>query len=141
MEERERSDRDALLTGQVVVDALLPRSKTDHRPLHITARNDTSRLGPAWIPIAVKGYFKARGGYSIPGSNPAPDIYAFTGWIPEHLDLNSGFRREKEWKRLYEAWQKGRVILTLGSGLNASSGLVPLHAYGVTSRSAGRDDC
>lgn len=81
----------------------------------------------------MKGYFKARGGYSIPGSNPAPDIYAFTGWIPEHLDLNSGFRREKEWKRLYEAWQKGSVILTLGSGVHVTPGLVPLHAYGVTS--------
>ncbi|EKD04298.1 hypothetical protein A1Q2_01329 [Trichosporon asahii var. asahii CBS 8904] len=102
-----------------------------NRPLHITARNNTSPLGPAWIPIAVKGYFKARGGYSIPGSNPAPDIYAFTGWIPEHLDLNSGFRREKEWKRLYDAWQKGQVILTLGSGVNVSEGMVPLHAYDI----------
>lgn len=120
-----------------MVDALLPRSKTDQRPLHITARNETSTLGPAWIPIAVKGYFKARGGYSIPGSNPAPDIYAFTGWIPEHLDLNSGFRREKEWKRLYDSWQKGQVILTLGSGVNVSSGMVPLHAYGVTSKALG----
>lgn len=115
----------------MVIDALLPRS-TNGKPLHITAQRDGDELGPAWIPIAVKGYFKALGGYSIPGSDPAPDVYAFTGWIPERLSLNSGFQREKEWNRLHEAWGKGWVIVTLGSGSQVAPGLVPLHAYGVT---------
>ncbi len=124
-----------LLNGawrSVVVDALLPRSTTSHRPLHITARQGDDHLGPAWIPIAVKGYFKALGGYSVPGSDPAPDVYAFTGWIPERLTLASGFQREKEWRRLHAAWGRGSVIVTLGSGRDAAPGLVPLHAYGVT---------
>ncbi|BEI82526.1 hypothetical protein CcaverHIS002_0303940 [Cutaneotrichosporon cavernicola] len=124
-----------LLNGawrSVVVDALLPRSTTTHRPLHITARQGEDHLGPAWIPVAVKGYFKALGGYSIPGSDPAPDVYAFTGWIPERLILSSGFQREKEWNRLYKAWRRGSVIVTLGSGHDAPPGMVPLHAYGVT---------
>jgi calpain-7 len=118
----------------VVIDALLPRSPTG-APLHITTlqgRADGS-LAPAWLPLAVKGYFKALGGYSIPGSNPAPDVYAFTGWIPERLDLNSGFQREKEWGRVREAWARGSVIVTLGSGAAGEErGLVRLHAYGVT---------
>lgn len=136
-----------LLNGawrSVVVDALLPRSTTSARPLHITARavggernggggrGSDEHPGPAWIPIAVKGYFKALGGYSVPGSDPAPDVYAFTGWIPERLTLASGFQREKEWKRLHAAWGRGSVIVTLGSGREAEPGLVPLHAYGVT---------
>ncbi|GMK56635.1 hypothetical protein CspeluHIS016_0304750 [Cutaneotrichosporon spelunceum] len=124
-----------LLNGawrSVVVDALLPRSTTTHQPLHITARMDDDPLGPAWIPVAVKGYFKALGGYSIPGSDPAPDVYAFTGWIPERLMLSSGFQREKEWNRLHKAWARGSVIVTLGSGHDAPPGMVSLHAYGVT---------
>lgn len=79
----------------MVIDALLPASASG-APLHITTVQGRATLAPAWLPLAVKGYFKALGGYSIPGSNPAPDIYAFTGWIPERLDLNSGFQREKE---------------------------------------------
>lgn len=101
--------------------------------MHITAKGSSSdSIGPAWLPIAVKGYFKAFGGYSIPGSDPAPDVYAFTGWIPERLDLNSGFQREKVWNRLRDAFREGNVIVTLGSGSKVGPGLVPLHAYGVT---------
>lgn len=118
----------------MVLDSLLPRSRTTHKPLHITSRrigSEENASGPAWIPVAVKGYFKSQGGYSIPGSDPAPDVYAFTGWIPERLDLESGFQREKEWSRLILAWNKGSVIVTLGSGREVTPGLVPLHAYGV----------
>ncbi|TXT11061.1 hypothetical protein VHUM_01812 [Vanrija humicola] len=113
-------------------------AKKDQKPLYITAQPANSSPadtpaspGPAWIPLAVKGYFKTLGGYSIPGSDPAPDVYAFTGWIPERLNLNTGFQREKEWTRLVAAWKKGSVIVTLGSGKDSSTGLVPLHAYGV----------
>lgn len=117
-----------------MIDALLPRAKPTRAPLHITAKgqNSSNSSGPAWLPIAVKGYFKALGGYSIPGSDPAPDVYAFTGWIPERLDLNSGFQREKVWRRLHKAFRDGNVIITLGSGKEVGPELVPLHAYGVT---------
>lgn len=132
----------------VVVDALLPQSASTGAPLHITTtthrhHNTTptattptattfAQTTPAWLPLAVKGYFKALGGYSIPGSNPAPDVYAFTGWIPERLDLTTGFQREKEWARVHAAWLKGSVIVTLGTGRDAEArGLVKHHAYGV----------
>lgn len=65
------------------------------------------------------------------GSDPAPDIYAITGWIPERLSLKEGFQREKEWNRIYTAWKKGHVLVTLGTGKVVGAGLVALHAYGV----------
>ena len=79
----------------------------------------------------MKAYLKVLGGYSLRGSNPAPDIYAFTGWIPERVSLMEGFQREQEWKRVLSAWGKGEVMITLGTGKKAARGLVDLHAYGV----------
>jgi calpain-7 len=106
-----------------------------HAPLHATFRAPTSSAsesvtGPPWLALAIKGYLKALGGYDIHGSNPAPDIYAFTGWIPGRLSLREGFQREKEWRRLHEGWERGHVLITLGTG-EIANGLVPLHAYGV----------
>ncbi|WRT65480.1 uncharacterized protein IL334_002423 [Kwoniella shivajii] len=131
-----------LLNGawrSVVFDALLPHS-SDDKPLYTTchpakssASSSLSLIGAPWVPLALKGYFKVFGGYSLKGSNPAPDIYAYTGWIPERLSLKEGFQREKEWKRIYQSWKKGQVMISLGTGEHTSAGLVRLHAYGVTS--------
>ncbi|KAI9632395.1 calpain-like protease palB/RIM13 [Dioszegia hungarica] len=131
-----------LLNGEwrgVIIDSLLPRSATSHLPLHATSQRlstahetgGTPSIGPPWIPLALKAYFLAHGGYSLRGSNPAPDIYAFTGWIPERISLREGFQREKEWKRVYSAWTRGEVLVTLGTGKEAERGLIPLHAYAV----------
>lgn len=65
------------------------------------------------------------------GSNPAPDIYAYTGWVPERVSLKEGFQREKDWKRIYERWQRGEVMVSLGTGEKVADSLVKLHAYGV----------
>ena len=65
------------------------------------------------------------------GSNPSTDIYELAGWIPESLNLSDRFRREKEWNRLYASWQRGHVLVTLGTGEKVGVGLVPLHAYAV----------
>ncbi|KAK1920912.1 calpain-like protease palB/RIM13 [Papiliotrema laurentii] len=133
-----------LLNGawrSLVIDSLLPRSKLNKQPLHATSHpesvpSDNASIGPPWIPLILKGYFKAFGGYSLRGSNPAPDIYTLTGWIPERISLRDGFQREKEWKRIRDSWKRGEVIVTLGTGSTNSSvgsagGLVPFHAYAV----------
>ncbi|WVQ94450.1 hypothetical protein IAU59_001529 [Kwoniella sp. CBS 9459] len=132
-----------LLNGawrSVIIDALLPHSTVDDTPLYTTCRPSPSSnsthtaavsCGAPWAPLALKGYFKVFGGYSLRGSNPAPDIYAFTGWVPERLSLREGFQREKEWKRVFHAWRKGQVMVSLGTGERVREGLVKLHAYGV----------
>lgn len=128
---------------QVVIDALLPRDKGTQRPLHsvsyplrsgegiASGMSTVKEAGPAWIPLVLKAFFLAHGGYSLPGSNPGPDIYALTGWIPERISLLGGFQREKEWIKLQRAWTKGQVLVTLGTGKEPGQGLIPLHAYAV----------
>lgn len=124
---------------QVVIDALLPKSKSTSLPLHATtlpiqpSRASETSIGPPWIPLAIKAYFKALGGYTIRGSDPGPDIHAFTGWIPERLSLREGFQREKEWKRVQASWARGEVLVTLGTGKTVRGDLVAYHAYGVIS--------
>ncbi|WWC60071.1 uncharacterized protein I303_102634 [Kwoniella dejecticola CBS 10117] len=127
-----------LLNGawrKVVFDALLPHTPNKN-PLYTTCHPlypsvPASSSGVPWVPLALKGYFKVFGGYSLKGSNPAPDIYAYTGWIPERLSFRDGFQREKEWSRIYTRWKNGEVMLSLGTGDQVSEGLVRLHAYGV----------
>ncbi|WVQ83588.1 hypothetical protein IAT38_005729 [Cryptococcus sp. DSM 104549] len=127
-----------LLNGawrSVIFDTLLPHSRMDNSPLYTTCHpaspSSSTAVGAPWAPLALKGYYKVHGGYSFRGSNPAPDIYSFTGWIPERLGLREGFQREKEWGRLREAWGKGDVMVSLGTGEVVGQGLVKLHAYGV----------
>lgn len=126
----------------VIIDALLPRSKITHQPLHAIAiplpststsssSSSNTQIGPPWVPLATKAYFKALGGYTIRGSDPGPDIHAFTGWIPERMNLKDGFQREKEWKRTHRAWNKGQVLVTLGTGKEVNGDLVAFHAYAV----------
>jgi calpain-7 len=129
------------LNIQVVIDSLLPYHPSTNLPLHATSsplepistsspprRND---VGPLWIPLVTKGYFKALGGSTLRGSDPAPDIYALSGWIPERISLKEGFKREKEWERIWHAWNGGKVLVTLGTGKIIGERLVALHAYGV----------
>ncbi|KIR26024.1 calpain-like protease palB/RIM13 [Cryptococcus deuterogattii LA55] len=127
-----------LLNGawrSVVLDSLLPFSKKDGTPLfttcHPTPHILPTSVGSPWAPLALKGYFKVHGGYSLRGSNPSSDIYEFMEWIPERIRLKEGFQREKEWKKMKEAWHQGNVMVSLGTGSKVSEGLVKLHAYGV----------
>jgi calpain-7 len=129
-------DSHILTPIQVLIDALLPRT-ADNQPLHATAylpspsSPSSHQLNFPWIPLSLKAYFKVLGGYDIRGSDPSPDIYAFTGWIPERISLRDGsFQREKVWRRVLSAWEEGKVMITLGTG-EVVEGLVPFHAYGV----------
>ena len=117
---------------------MLPHSSVDDSPLYpvpveLSAAPTSGRRDHPlpWLPLVSKAYFKVHGGYSMRGSNPAPDIYEMTGWIPERLDLNDAFQREKEWERLYEGWKTGIVLVTLGTGDRPGNGLISLHAYAV----------
>lgn len=112
--------------------------------------------------------------YAPPGSVPAEDLHLLTGWLPEvvHLQgreqdssstsadsqsasatqgsqakqasLSSLIQREKTFRRVYEAWVKGRVLICAGTGSGSSGGgsegatatgiekgLVPSHSYAV----------
>ncbi|KAI5448742.1 calpain 7, partial [Naganishia albida] len=48
-----------------------------------------------------------------------------------------GFRRERTWARITEGWERGTVLVTLGTGAGVGRNsvrdarLVPLHAYAV----------
>ena len=125
---------------QAVVDSLLPHRAADLHPLYPVPYNLSQSSSSnaavrkselAWVPLALKAYFKAHGGYAIRGSSPSADIYAMSGWIPERFDLRTDFKRETQWRRLREVWDVGHVIATLGTGRVVSDGLIPLHAYAI----------
>ncbi|WWC87652.1 uncharacterized protein L201_002542 [Kwoniella dendrophila CBS 6074] len=129
-----------LLNGvwrKVTFDALLPHSSELHplyttcQPANVFSDAPATSVGAPAVPLLLKGYFKVFGGYSLKGSNPAPDQYAITGWIPERVSLKEGFQREKEWKRLFQHWKEGNIMISLGTGERVSEGLARLHAYGV----------
>lgn len=87
-----------------------------------------------FIPLAEKAYMTLFPlGYDFPGSTPSIDLFTLTSWIPERIQLDSpNFRREQTWRRLVEAANRKTCLIALGTGANASNGLAPLHAYGVS---------
>lgn len=92
-------------------------------------------IANGWIPLVEKAYMTLHSGYNFPGSIPSLDLYALTSWIPERLQFNSpDFRRERTWKRLIDGLERGTCLIALGTGRNVrgTTGLVPLHAYGVS---------
>ncbi|KAI5450824.1 cysteine protease, partial [Naganishia albida] len=102
----------------LVIDSRLPASSTTTQSLHATitplcpSTNTTSLL---WLPLLEKAYMTLMGSYAFPGSTPATDIHALTGWIPERIVLSgAGFRRERTWARITEGWERGTVLVTLG---------------------------
>jgi calpain-7 len=92
-------------------------------------------IANAWVPLVEKAYMRLHSGYDFPGSIPSLDLYTLTSWIPERLQFNSpGFRRERTWKRLIDGQERGTCLIALGTGRNVrgTTGLAPLHAYGVS---------
>ncbi|KAJ5156997.1 uncharacterized protein N7482_008097 [Penicillium canariense] len=118
---------------KVVIDDRLPSSNTE-RSLHVIDRNNLNFLWPA---LVEKAYLKVRGGYDFPGSNSGTDLWVLTGWIPEQVFLhNEDATSEEIWKRLYQAFSYGDVVLTIGTGKltereQQGLGLVSEHDYAI----------
>ncbi|KAF8455046.1 hypothetical protein BDZ91DRAFT_773467 [Kalaharituber pfeilii] len=118
---------------KVVIDDYLPVSNTG-RALHVVCRANLTLMWPA---LVEKAYLKIMGGYDFPGSNSGTDLLALTGWIPEHVFLQSDdVVPAALWKRIHKAWGFGDVLITLGTGVMASYeedelGLASEHDYAV----------
>lgn len=116
---------------RVVVDDFLPMSAQG--PIFTVSQSWPELIWPA---ILEKAYLKVMGGYDFPGSNSAMDLYAFTGWIPEHVFPHSeDFNIDRVWKRVYRAFKFEDVLVTLGTGKLTPKatdiGLVANHNYSV----------
>ncbi|RAR07644.1 cysteine proteinase [Stemphylium lycopersici] len=118
---------------KVVIDDRLPVSNT-HRLLHVTDRRNPALLWPA---LLEKAYLKVRGGYDFPGSNSCGDLWAMTGWIPEQAFLQEADTvPDQLWKRIYNAFMYGDVLVTAGTGKMSTRqerelGLEGQHSYVV----------
>ncbi|CAM9120690.1 unnamed protein product [Phaeothamnion confervicola] len=141
---------------KVVVDDFLPAGPHDR--LLCSASADPTEL---WVSIIEKAYLKVNGGYDFPGSNSGIDLFALTGWLPEHIlfeehrDADSSgsgtaTRRgrrdlrpldnyqpaERVWQRLRSAHEFGDCLITVATDAMPEDeaerlGLVPSHAYAV----------
>ncbi|CAN9091734.1 unnamed protein product [Alternaria alternata] len=118
---------------KVVIDDRLPVSST-HRLLHVIDRRNPALLWPA---LLEKAYLKVRGGYDFPGSSSCSDLWAMTGWIPEQVFLQEADTvPEQLWKRIYNAFMYGDVLVTAGTGKMSTRqerelGLEGQHSYVV----------
>jgi calpain-7 len=118
---------------KVEIDDLLPVS-SGSRVLHVL---DRSNPGCLWPALLEKAYLKVRGGYDFPGSNSSTDIAVFTGWIPEQIFLHDeDVMPEELWTRIYNGFNSGRVLLTIGTGQlprreQKCLGLAAEHDYAV----------
>ncbi|KAJ4984518.1 PALB protein [Stagonosporopsis vannaccii] len=118
---------------KVVIDDRLPVSST-HRLLHVMDRRNPALLWPA---LLEKAYLKVRGGYDFPGSNSCSDLWTFTGWVPEQVFLQeTDTIPDKLWKRIYNAFLYGDVLVTAGTGRMSTRqerelGLEGQHSYVV----------
>ncbi|KAH7055137.1 hypothetical protein BKA57DRAFT_245153 [Linnemannia elongata] len=120
------------IARRVVVDDYLPVSKSG--TLMCTFSTNKNEL---WPSIIEKAYMKLMGGYDFPGSNSGIDLYALTGWIPEHLFIKeTNFDMDKQWKRMVNGQRNGVALVTIATGHMTDEeadrlGLVPTHAYAV----------
>ncbi len=97
---------------RVVVDDRLPASAS--RTLFVVDRRNPLLLWPA---LLEKAYLKVHGGYDFPGSNSGTDLWVLTGWIPEQVFIQSNESDlDKVWTRIHKAFQRGDVMVTLGTG-------------------------
>ncbi|SCZ90137.1 BZ3500_MvSof-1268-A1-R1_Chr1-3g01798 [Microbotryum saponariae] len=116
------------LWRRVVFDDQLPHSTLTSEPRFAT----TTHRDQLWPALIEKAYMTLMGTYDFAGSNSGIDVHALTGWIPEHISLNSNFRSEKTWQRLVKGWKAGTCVLTLGTGKSPREGWESRHSYAVT---------
>lgn len=77
------------LWRQVVIDDLFPVDKND-KPLCAY-----SEQGQMWVSLLEKAYIKVNGGYNFKGSISSTDLFAFTSWLPEKINLKEYSRYNK----------------------------------------------
>jgi calpain-7 len=86
-----------------------------------------------WISLLEKAYLKAHGGYDFDGSLSSRDLFIFTGWLPENIDLKT-YDKDKLWRRIYNGYHNRDCLITCGTGHIEDEeriGLVSGHAYAV----------
>ncbi|ORY40903.1 hypothetical protein BCR35DRAFT_327462 [Leucosporidium creatinivorum] len=113
----------------VTIDDNLPASESG-QPMSAS----TKEQDQLWPALVEKAYLKMMGGYEFHGSNSGIDLHALSGWIPEHIALSSGHHSGKTWTRIFDAFEAGRCVLTLGTGKSEASltpGLIASHSYAV----------
>ena len=98
---------------------------------------DRNHPGLLWPALVEKAYLKIRGGYDFPGSNSGTDLAVLTGWIPQQIFLHDDdVDPEILWERIYESFNNGDVLLTMGTGKLTDHeqdlfGLAALHDFSV----------
>lgn len=108
---------------KVSISALLPVSTTDSETLltvTCTCESPNTCQNSLTAALIEKAYVKLMGGYRFPGSHSAIDTYVLSGWIPEYVPIHHYFEedstsREKLWDTLYNAWNKGSLLICLGT--------------------------
>ncbi len=92
-----------------------------------------SNKGKLWVSVLEKAYLKVKGGYNFKGSTSSTDLYAFTSWMPEKVDLKL-VNREKLWERICGGTKANDCMITISTGDIPSEeavGLKSNHAYAV----------
>ncbi|KIY69787.1 cysteine proteinase [Cylindrobasidium torrendii FP15055 ss-10] len=121
---------------RIAINDELPHDPTNNDLLCMTCRPPDSDLPLAWPSLLEKAYMKLMGGYDFPGSNSCIDLHALVGWIPEQIEIRSGFERERTWNRLHVGFQTGQCLFTLGTGPQSTikwgcTRLLTSHSYAV----------
>ncbi|KAJ8581144.1 cysteine proteinase [Rhizopogon salebrosus TDB-379] len=118
---------------RIVIDDCLPFD--EHDKLLGISTGPKNQLWPSFV---EKAYMKLMGGYDFLGSNSAIDLHVLTGWIPEHVDLQSAsFERERTWSRIMTGFPRGDCVMTVGTNDKTALKihdvkLLPSHDYAVT---------
>ncbi|KAG2043833.1 hypothetical protein BDR03DRAFT_995910 [Suillus americanus] len=138
------SSNDGRYELKVLVNGDFRRTVIDNRLLFDSNNKlvgiSTGAKKQLWPSFIEKAYMKLMGGYDFLGSNSAIDLHVLTGWIPEHIDLQSAsFERERTWSRIITGFSRGDCMMTVGTNdktaLNYnihSVKLLPSHDYAVT---------
>ncbi|KAF9029355.1 cysteine proteinase [Hymenopellis radicata] len=134
-----RCDVKILFNGswrRVIIDDKLPHHPSNGTLMCMTCQ-DPNGTTVAWPSYLEKAYMKLMGGYDFPGSNSSIDLHALGGWIPEQLDIkSSNFERERTWTRIYDGFNHGHCMITLGTGPQpdlrwGSAYLLSSHSYAI----------
>jgi calpain-7 len=128
---------------KVMVDDRLPTHPTTGDLL--CSHSISPKPHELWVSLIEKAYMKLHGGYNFPGSNSGIDLFALTGWVPEHVRFvddaatarSDAQTVDRVWQRLHSAHKFGDCLITVATPGDLSqvaqdtTGLVDGHAYAV----------